>query len=198
MRIASAFQYQHRQWTEPRLPTIFKSLSPEHTLSGENPLALQGLELLHVGSEVAFDHHIPTGVGIGAAAVVGLGGLAWGVAKVRSESRLDKIEGVGHLAMAATAGAAAVTMALGHGHHPGGLAIAALEGVHGLTELVVGVNDIRHAREQSKAVRAFAGAMQLGKGAAVIASVCLPEVASTMHLVALGCVLARTAAIHLE
>ncbi|MGE4205915.1 MAG: hypothetical protein AB7J86_34955 [Vulcanimicrobiota bacterium] len=198
MKIASAFQYQHRQWVEPRLPPLFKSLAPEHTLGGENPLALQGLELLHVGSEVAFDHHLPAGVGLGVAAVVGLGGLAWGVAKVRSESRLDKIEGVGHLAMAATAGMAAVSLALGHGHHPGGLAIAAFEGVHGLTELAVGANDIRHAHEQNKAIRAFAGAMQIGKGAAVIASACLPGIAPTLHLVALGCVLARTAAIHLE
>ncbi|MCA9790976.1 MAG: hypothetical protein KC910_04245 [Candidatus Eremiobacteraeota bacterium] len=197
MKIVSALQFQHRQWTEPRLPPVFKSIAQHHTLTGENPLALQGLELLHVGSEVAFDYHIPAGVGIGAAAVVGLGGLAWGVAKVRSESRLDQIEGVGHLAMAATAGMAALGMALGHGHH-GGLAVAALEGVHGLTELAVGVNDIRHASEQRTGLRAFAGAMQVGKGAAVIASACLPGLAPTMHLVALGCVLARTAAIHLE
>lgn len=182
-----------------RMPPPAGFSEEEPSLRKENPLALQALDLAHAGTEVLLDHaHSGTGLtaaGVGSAAV-SLGALAWGASKLGSDAMVDRIEGVGAMALGlSSAATAAAALQGGHGHGP---MVAGLGVVHGAADAAVAVHDLAWARRTGKATWWAAGLFQTAKAAATMTSHLVPGLAPAAHLVLLGSVLGRSLAINLE
>ncbi len=145
VRPASFFDYKPRE----RVP--FKQhRDPMAELREENPLSSQAFEVAHMGTDITLDyaHHGVAGMAAGGAALgVAAVSACWGVARLRSSALPDKIDGIGHLALAGSSGMHALEH-LGGVHLPGG---PALEVVHGLATVGLGVSELIRARQEGPA-----------------------------------------------
>lgn len=183
-----------------RMPGPGLYASPEEgSLKAENPLAVQALDLTHAGTEVWLDHaHHGPGLaagGVGSAAV-SLGAFAWGAAKLSSDAPIDRIEGVGAMALGLSSAATAAAAFQGvHGHGP---LVAALGVVHGAADAAVAVHDLAWARRTGKGSYWAAGLFQAIKAGATVTAHLVPGLAPAAHLVLLGAVVGRSVAIHAD
>lgn len=180
VRPAQLFDYK------PRQPSPFKSeLDPLRELQEENPISSQVFEVAHMGTDILLDHaHSGTLglVGGGASALVSLAAAGWGLARLRSPALPDKIEAVGHLALAGSAGLHALDR-LAHVHLPGA---PALEVVHGLATAGLGASELLRARREGGHERKLVGAMEIAMGFAIVGAGLLGHFAPVLHLAAAG------------
>lgn len=189
--VARTFDYK------PRQPVPFKF---EHDLAGElrqeNPLSSQLFEVAHIGNDILLDHAHGGSLGLvsgGAAAAIGVLSAAWGVARLRSSALPDKIEAVGDLALAGSSAVHALHHLAGV-HVPGG---PALEVVHGLATLGLGLTELRRVRNgEASRERAVVGAAEVALGAAVAGAGLLGQYAPVLHLAAAGALAVKEVALN--
>ncbi len=149
--------------------------------------AVDGLYVArHVLLDTAKDGFGPS-LGGAMGAVTAVGALGLGVARLRSECLTDKIDGVGLLAMSAHS--ALETCALFGGPGASDAVLGPLKVVQGLAAVAVGAAELKNKNYLS-------GAFAITQGIALAGSGCLPNLAPTLHLVALGAFAAKEAARH--
>lgn len=193
VRPAEWFNYK------PRQPDPFKSIqSPVQVLHEENPLGEQAFEVAHVGTDIFLDYAhsgVASTVGGVAAGAVALMGLGWGLSRLRSEAWPDKVAGVGHLALAGASSLHAVEH-LAHLHVPHA-AIGALEVVHGLASMGLGLSELMRAtREGGSLERKLVGAGELAMGVAITGAGLFGHLAPALHIVAAGALAVKEVALN--
>lgn len=190
VRPAEFFDYK------PRQPVPFKhARNPLRELQEENPLSSQVFEIAHVGTDILLDHALtgPAALAGGVAALaVGTVAAGWGVARLRSEAWPDKVDAIGHLALAGSS-ALSVAEQLAGLHVPGH---AALEVVHGLATLGLGLSELHRARREGPLERKLVGASEVALGLAITGGALLGHLAPALHLVAVGALAVKEGALN--
>lgn len=187
MKIQQALAFRPRRTATP--PDEISLHTSDSTLREENPLFLRGVELGYGAVELASAARGATPWVRGAEAGLGVFSAVWGVNKlVAGESWLDRVEGVGSLALAGQSGLLAAGAAL-----PGlelGLAVAfaASEG------LIGGLDAHRGLVEQSPH-RTVAGAMQATVALSSLVGQLVPALAAPALGVMAAALVTRQAAI---
>lgn len=154
-----------------------------------SPVA-QAVEGLYVGRH-AFLDYAKDGVGPGIGGVMGavtaVGALGLGVARLRSDCVVDKLDGVGLLAASAHSALEACSIF-------GGPTFS--DAIMGPLKVVQGVATVGVGAAELKNKNYLVGGLAIAQGIALAGSGCLPNLAPTLHLVALGAYAAREVALN--
>lgn len=156
-----------------------------------SPVA-QAVDGLYTGRHVLLDYAkdgVGPGVGGVMAGVTAVGALGLGVARLRSDCLTDKIDGVGLLAASAHSALEACSIFGGPGASDA--VLGPLKVVQGLATVGVGASELKNKNY-------LVGAFAITQGIALAGSGCLPDLAPTLHLVALGAFAAKEAALHYQ
>lgn len=163
-------------------------MDEEHDLEqlrAEHPLLSRSVEVMELGSWIASSQSQGSWAApaAGLAAVTSLTAAAWGVNKLaRGETTLDRVEGLGHLALSAAYGAEALNIA--------GVANPASAVASGCEILLGGADLVRGLREHDQ-LRAWTGAAGVLSGAALATSVLVPGATGFAQAVAVMSLAAR-------
>ncbi|MBS2037119.1 hypothetical protein JST97_19180 [bacterium] len=166
----NVLQFAPRRWSS--LPQVPHRLDEEHNLDqlrAEHPLLSRSVEVLELSSWVASSQSQGqpwSGAATGLGVVTSLAAAAWGVNKLaRGQTGLDRVEGVGHLALSAAYGAGAFNLA--------GIVNPASALASGCEVLLGGADLVRGIREKDH-LRAWTGAAGVLSGAALATSLIAP------------------------
>ena len=192
---SQAWQFAPRRWATPSdSPRPVDEENHLAQLRAEHPLVSRGVEVMQMGSWIASSQaqgHPWTEASAGFSGVTSLASAAWGIHKLANgQTTLDRVEGVGHLALSAAYGADAVgLMRPGHGwahqvSNPASALAAGCEMLLGGADLVRGLREKNHAR-------AWTGAAGVLSGAALATSLIAPGAAGFAQAVAVMSMAAR-------
>ncbi|MEW6284237.1 MAG: hypothetical protein AB1758_36825, partial [Candidatus Eremiobacterota bacterium] len=170
-------------------PCVYASPQPQPAARpaflAESPYLSQGVEALWVGRHIWLDN-VKDGLGptVGgvAGAVTAVGALGLGVCRLRSDSLLDKVDGVGLLA--ASAHSALEAWSVLGAHESPEMLLGPLKVVNGLATAGVGIGDLVRARQNGEPRRYLTGALGIAAGVALAGSGVLPNLAPALHVAA--------------
>lgn len=179
----SPWSFAPRQWAAEKQQRISEEEPDSRRsrqldeLRSEHPWMARSVEVLETGSWIAHTGSVgpPFSQVSGAlSAVTAAAAGAWGINKLaRGQTTLDRIEGVGHLALAVDAGMSSVAQ-----FQPGvpwAQRIASPAGfIAAGCELALGGADLVRGLREKDAPRQWAGVAQLVSGAALAASIAVP------------------------
>lgn len=197
MKIAQspAWQFAPRRWSAPEA-----SLRPQgddhgiDQLRAEHPLMSRGVEVMQMGSWVAASSSQGspwTQASAGFSGVTAVASAAWGIHKLaRAETGLDRIEGLGHLALATAYGVDAVGLL-----RPGQAWVSQVGNpssyVAAGCEVVLGGADLVRGLREKNGPRTWTGAAGVLSGLALATSVAAPGAAGFAQAVAIVSMAAR-------
>ncbi len=192
---SQAWQFAPRRWATPAdSPCPVDDENHLAQLRAEHPLVSRGVEAMQMGSWIASSQaqgHPWIEASAGFSGVTSLASAAWGIHKLANgETALDRVEGLGHMALSAAYGADAVGLLrpgqawVGQVSNPASALAAGCEMLSGGADLVRGL------REKNQA-RAWTGAAGVLSGAALATSLVAPGAAGFAQAVAVMSMAAR-------
>lgn len=191
-----AWQFAPRRWATPA--DEHRGLDDqEHNLEqlrSEHPLASRGVEVMQLGSWIASSQAQGspwTEASAGFSGLTSLASAAWGVNKLANgQGTLDRVEGLGHLALSAAYGADAIGLM-----RPGQAWVSQVSNptsalAAGCEMLLGGADLVRGLREKNQA-RVWTGAAGVLSGAALATSLIAPGATGFAQAVAIMSMAAR-------
>jgi len=194
----SPWQFAPKKLT-PEKPA--EQISPEERqrqnlqqLRAEHPWMSRGVEVLQMGSWIAQDQSVnaPWKQGSGAlSAVTALASGAWGINKLaHGETTLDRVEGIGHLALAVDSAATSVGKWMSPPPWTQSVATPAVLVAVGC-ELTLGTSDLIRGLREDDSPRKWLGAVQIVSAASLAASLAFPGASGLAQAVVLMTTAAR-------
>ncbi|MFN8607958.1 MAG: hypothetical protein U0931_10525 [Vulcanimicrobiota bacterium] len=179
-------QFAPRRWSSLPSPAPLNEEQKLDQLRAEHPWVSRSVEVMELGSWIASSQAQAqpwTGGAAGFGALTSLAAAAWGVNKLANgQTALDRVEGVGHLALSAAYGAEALQVA--GVSNPASALAAGCEMLLGGADLIRGVHEKDH-------LRAITGAAGVLSGAALAGSLLVPGATGFAQAIAVMSLAAR-------
>ena len=186
---SSVLQFHPRELTATRPSPVGRGTEDSSSLAQkqqeellqENPFLPRSLDCAHAGQEAfaVWTRFNSSPLGRVTAGGIAVGAGVWGLNKlIRGETLLDRVDGIGTLAMAAEK-----AMDASGGQYGGATTAVGL--IHGGADLITGVADIVRGNREDNKRRLWAGAFQVAIGASVTAMALMPA-SATISTVVMG------------
>lgn len=190
----SPWDFSPRRWSRPEHHHPCTDQQKFDQLRSEHPLLSRGVEVAQMGAWVALGQSqgapwVQASAGL--AGVTAVASAAWGMNKlIRGETGLDRIEGLGHLALAsayATGGLELLRPQLSWTSSVGNVS----DGAAASCEMLLGAADLVRGLKENDSPRTWTGAAGILSGASLAASVLWPGASGLAQAVAISSMAVR-------